>query len=461
MQVTETLNEGLKRKLSLTIPASDLVSRLDAKLEEMKGQANIKGFRPGKVPVSHLKKVYGRSAMSEVMQDAINSGVQETLTEREERAATQPEIDLTDDQAEINKVMDGEADLAFDVSYEILPAIELMDFKTVKLDNPVVDIEEDEIDAEMKKLHINNREYEEKADGKKSAEGDKLGLNFEGKIDGVPFEGGQADHAHLVIGSGDFIPGFEDQVVGMKKGDKKEIKVTFPKDYNNEELAGKDATFDVEVLHIDTPKEGDLDDEFAKKLGMEDLAALRDAVKSQMESALESLGKQRIKRQVLDALDEGHKLTVPQKLVDEEFKTIWDRVTHEIEHHGKSFEDEGTTEEKARAQYEKIAERRVRLGLVVAEVGNVNEINVAEEELQQALIAEVRRFPGQEQQVYDYYRQNPQAVAGLRAPVFENKVVDFVSELAEKTDKKVTREELAEMIRKDEADESVPEEHHH
>lgn len=461
MQVTETLNEGLKRKLSVTIPAADLASRLDAKLEDMKGKANIKGFRPGKVPVSHLKQVYGRSAMSEVMQDAINTGVQETLTERSERAATQPEIDLTEDQAVINKVMDGEADLAFDVSYEILPAIELMDFKTVKLDNPVVDIEEDEIETEMKKLHLNNREYEEKAEGGKAAEGDKLGMNFEGKIDGVAFEGGSAEHAHLIIGSGEFIPGFEDQVVGMKKGDKREIKVTFPKDYNNEELAGKDATFDVEVLHIDAPKEGELDDDFAKKLGMDDLAALRDAVKGQMTSALESLGKQRIKRQVLDALDDGHKFTVPQKLVDEEFKTIWDRVTHEIEHHGKTFEDEGTTEEKARAQYERISERRVRLGLVVAEVGNVNEITVAEEELQQALIAEVRRFPGQEQQVYDYYRQNPQAVAGLRAPVFENKVVDFVSELAEKTDKKVTREELAEMIRKDEADDSVPAEHNH
>lgn len=461
MQVTETLNDGLKRKLSVTIPATDLASRLDAKLADMKDKANIKGFRPGKVPVSHLKKVYGRSAMSEVMQDAINSSVQDSLTERSERAATQPEIDLTDDQSVINKVMDGDADLAFEVSYEILPAIELMDFKTVKLDNPVVDIEEEEIDTEMNKLFLNNREYEEKVDGGVVAEGDKLGLSFEGKIDGEPFEGGKSDHAHLIVGSGDFIPGFEDQVVGMKKGEKRTIKVSFPKDYNSEDLAGKDATFDVEILHIDAPKAGELNDDFAKTLGMDDLAALREAVKGQMASALESLGKQRIKRQVLDALDEGHKLTVPQKLVDEEFKTIWDRVTHEIEQHGKSFEDEGTTEEKARAQYEKIAERRVRLGLVVAEVGNVNEINVGEEELQQALIAEVRRFPGQEQQVYDYYRQNPQAVAGLRAPVFENKVVDFVAELAEKTDKKVTREELAEMIRKDEADDSVPEAHNH
>ena len=451
MQVTETLNEGLKRKLSVTVPAKDLVTRLDAKLEELKSKASIKGFRPGKVPVSHLKKVYGRSAMSEVMQDAINSSVQDSVAEREERVAAQPEIDLTDDQAVINKVLDGEADLTFEVTYEILPKFELMDFKKIKLDNPVVDIEESEVDTELNRLFLNNREYEDKGEDAVVADGDRLGLSFVGKIKGKEFEGGSSDHAHLIVGSGDFIPGFEEQLVGMKKGEKKEVAVTFPKDYSNEELAGKKATFDVEILHVDTPKTTELNDDFAKTLGLENLGALRDAVKGQMEEALKSMGKQRVKRQVLDALDEGHKFDVPERLVEDEFKTIWDRVTHEIEHHGRSFEDEGTTEEKAKAQYKKIAERRVRLGLVVAEIGNVNEISITDEEMQQALIAEVRRFPGQEQQVY----------ASLRAPIFENKVVDFVAELAKKTDKKVTREQLAEMIRQDEADDEVPEEHHH
>jgi trigger factor len=461
MQVTETLNKGLERKLSITIPAQDLVTRLDAKLDEMKSQANLKGFRPGKVPVSHLKKVYGRSVMSEVMQDAINSGVQDTLTERDERAATQPKIDLPDDQEGINKVLDGESDLAFDVSYEILPAIELMDFKKVKIENPVVDIAEDEVDAEMKRFFLSNREYEDKGDDATVADGDQIGFKFEGKIKGKPFEGGASDHAHLVIGSGDFIPGFEEQLVGMKKGEKKSIEVTFPKDYNNDELAGKKATFDVEVLHVSAPKLAEMNDEFASSIGMENLDALREAIKGQMDEALKSLGKQRIKRQVLDALDAGHKFEVPAQLLEDEFKTIWDRVLHEVQDHGRSFEDEGTTEEKAKEQYKKIAERRVRLGLVVAEIGNANEVSVSDEEMQQALIAEVRRFPGQEQQVYDYYRQNPQAIASLRAPVFENKVVDFVAELAAKTDKKVTRDELAEMIRKDEEDDSIPEEHHH
>ncbi|MVS98049.1 trigger factor [Devosia marina] len=459
MQVTETLNEGLKRKLSVTIPAADLNSRLDVKLEELKGQANIKGFRPGKVPTSHLKKVYGRSAMSEVMTDAINATVSDTLDKREERAAAQPKVDLPDDQSVINDVLDGKADLAFEVEYEVLPPVTLMDIKGVKLNKPVVEVSEEEVDAEVKRVFAQNRGYTDKGEDAVVADGDRLGLSFVGKIDGKEFEGGSSDHAHLTIGSGEFIPGFEEQLVGMKKGQTGEVKVTFPEDYQNEDLAGKKATFEVTILHVDGPNEGELDDEFAKRLGLEDVAALRKAVRDQMENALASMGRQHLKRQVLDALDDGHKFEVPAQLVDAEFNTIWQRVVHEIEHHGRSFEDEGTTEEAAKEQYRRIAERRVRLGLVVAEIGNTNEVQVTDEEHQQALIAEVRRFPGQEQQVYDYYRKNPQALASLRAPIFENKVVDHIIELGEVTDKKMTREELAKLIQADE--DEVPEEHHH
>jgi len=459
MQVTETLNDGLKRKLSVTIPAADLNSRLDAKLEELKGQANIKGFRPGKVPTSHLKKVYGRSAMSEVMTDAINATVSDTLDKREERAAAQPKVDLPDDQSVINDVLDGKADLAFEVEYEILPPVTLMDIKGIKLNKPVVEVTEEEVDAEVKRVFAQNRGYTDKGEDAVVADGDRLGLSFVGKIDGKEFEGGSSDHAHLTVGSGEFIPGFEEQLVGMKKGQTGEVKVTFPKDYQNEELAGKDATFDVTILHVDGPNEGELDDDFAKRLGLEDVAALRKAVRDQMENALSSMGRQHMKRQVLDALDDGHKFEVPAQLVDAEFNTIWQRVVHEIEHHGRSFEDEGTTEEAAKEQYRRIAERRVRLGLVVAEIGNTSEVQVSDEEHQQALIAEVRRFPGQEQQVYDYYRKNPQALSSLRAPIFENKVVDHIIELGEVTDKKMTREELAKLIQADE--DEVPEEHHH
>lgn len=459
MQVTETLSDGLKRKLSVTIPKTDLVSRLDAKLDELKGTANIKGFRPGKVPTAHLKKMYGRSAMSEVMQDAINATVSETLEKREERAAAQPTIDLPDDQTMINNVLDGNADLAFDVSYEVLPPVSLMTFDGITLDKPVVAITDEEVDAEVKRVFNQNRGFTDKGDGAVVEDGDRLGLSFVGKIDGVPFDGGTSDHAHLTVGSGEFIPGFEEQLIGVKKGETKTIEVTFPADYNSTELAGKQATFDVTVLHVDGPNTGDLDDDFAKSLGVDNVEAFRDAVKSQMEAALASMSRQHVKRQILDALDEGHKFDVPQSLVDAEFATIWDRVKHEVEAHGRSFEDEGTTEEAAKEQYRRIAERRVRLGLVVAEIGNKNDVDVTDEEHQQALIAEVRRFPGQEQQVYDYYRKNPQALAGLRAPVFENKVVDFVADKATQTDKPMTRAELGALIQADESD--VPEEHHH
>ena len=459
MQVTETLNEGLKRKLSVTIPAADLNSRLDVKLEELKGQANIKGFRPGKVPTAHLKKVYGRSAMSEVMTDAINATVSDTLDKREERAAAQPKVDLPDDQSVINDVLDGKADLAFEVEYEVLPPVTLMDIKGVKLNKPVVEVSEEEVDTEVKRVFAQNRGYTDKGEDAVVADGDRLGLSFVGKIGGKEFEGGSSDHAHLTVGSGEFIPGFEEQLVGMKKGQTGEVKVTFPKDYQNEELAGKKAVFEVTILHVDGPNEGEMDDEFAKRLGLEDVAALRKAVREQMENALSSMGRQHMKRQVLDALDDGHKFDVPAQLVDAEFNTIWQRVVHEIEHHGRSFEDEGTTEEAAKEQYRRIAERRVRLGLVVAEIGNTSEVQVSDEEHQQALIAEVRRFPGQEQQVYDYYRKNPQALASLRAPIFENKVVDHIISLGEVTDKTMTRDELAKLIQADE--DEVPEEHHH
>ena len=286
MQVTETLNEGLKRKLSVTIPAADLNSRLDVKLEELKGQANIKGFRPGKVPTAHLKKVYGRSAMSEVMTDAINATVSDTLDKREERAAAQPKVDLPDDQSVINDVLDGKADLAFEVEYEVLPPVTLMDIKGVKLNKPVVEVSEEEVDTEVKRVFAQNRGYTDKGEDAVVADGDRLGLSFVGKIGGKEFEGGSSDHAHLTVGSGEFIPGFEEQLVGMKKGQTGEVKVTFPKDYQNEELAGKKAVFEVTILHVDGPNEGEMDDEFAKRLGLEDVAALRKAVREQMENGV-------------------------------------------------------------------------------------------------------------------------------------------------------------------------------
>jgi len=357
-------------------------------------------------------------------------------------------------------VLDGESDLNFDVSYEVLPAVELMNFSGLALEHPVVPITDEDVEKELGRVFRGNRGYEPKPDDGVVAEGDNLGLSFVGRIDGKTFEGGSSDHSHLVVGSGDFVPGFEEQLVGMKKGDSKAVTITFPADYSREELRGKTAVFDVTILHIDAPQAGvELNDDFARRLGLDDLNALRGSIREQLTTALEAMSRQAVKRQILDRLDEGHKFQVPEQLVDAEFDSIWERVKHEIEEHGRSFEDEGTTEAEAREQYRKIAERRVRLGLVVAEIGNTNKVEVTEDEHQQALIAEVRRFPGQEQQVYDYYRKNPQALAGLRAPVFENKVVDFIAAQAVMTDIPMTREELGKRIQ-DEG-EDVPDEHHH
>lgn len=457
MQVSETLNEGLKRKLEMSIPASELNEKLDAKLNELKDQVNIKGFRPGKVPFAHLKKVYGRSVMGDVIQESVNSSVQSTLNERDEKAAAQPEIDFGEDEAVLTKVFEGKSDLDFTVAYEILPNVDLMDFKKIKLERPVVEVDEKEVDEQFNAVVDQNRPFEAKKG--KAADGDRVTMSFLGKVDGEPFEGGQSDSTPLVIGSGQFIPGFEEQLVGLKKGDKKIVEVKFPEDYRAENLAGKDATFDVEIFEVETPAKVEIDDEFAKTLGLESIAQLREMITDQLKGQLDGLTRRRVKREVLDALDDAHKFDVPEQLVDLEFKGIWDRVTHDIEHHGRSFEDEGTTEEKAREEYRGIADRRVRLGLVIAEIGNKNEIEVTEEEHQRALIAEVQKFPGQEQQVYDYFRNNQQALAGLRAPIFEDKVVDFVIELADVSDKKVTKDELIKLVEESEEEDLEPHNH--
>jgi trigger factor len=327
-----------------------------------------------------------------------------------------------------------------------------MDFTAISYNRPSVEIVDSEVDTEVQRVFRQNRGYEDKGENAVVADGDQLGVSFVGTIDGKTFEGGSSDHAHVTVGSGEFIPGFEEQLIGAKKGETKQVTVTFPADYQQADLAGKTAQFDVTILHVDAPRAGELNDDFAKTLGLENIEALREAVKAQMRTALDSMSRQHVKRQILDALDAGHRFDVPQDLVDAEFNQIWQNVQHEIEHHGKSFEDEGTSEAEAREQYQKIAERRVRLGLVVAEVGNENKIEVTDDEHQQALIAEVRRYPGQEQQVYDYYRKNPQALAQLRAPIFENKVVDYVAGLGKAVDKSMTREELAKLIQSDEFD---------
>ncbi len=449
MQVTETLAEGLKRELKIEIPAGDLASKLDAYMDDMKSKAQIKGFRPGKVPVAHLKKMYGRQAMAEILSNTIQETTQKAIEDRKERPALNPDIDLPEEDAE--KILSGAADLSFTMSYDILPDFEVIDFSGIEIERPVVEVAESEVDERIADIAKNSKPFAAK-DGA-AADGDRVTMSYIGKIDGEAFDGGADENGQLVLGSGQFIPGFEDQLIGIKAGDEKTIEVTFPEDYPAKHLAGKLAHFDIVAKEIAAPGEVTLDDEFAKGLGLESLDKLKEVIRGQIESQFGAMTRQRVKRQLLDKLDEAYSFDLPERLLNSEFDVVWKQVEEDMKRNEKTFEDEDTTEEAAREEYRKIAERRVRLGLVLSEVGEKNSIQVTDEELQRALYDRIRQFPGQEQQVFDFYRNNQQALASLRAPIYEEKVVDFILELAKVSDKTVTKEELEKLVA-DEEDEA-------
>jgi trigger factor len=452
MQVTETLSEGLKHEFRIVVPAAELDAKLNERLDALKGQVRINGFRPGKVPVSHLKRLYGRAAMAEVIEATVRDANNQIVGERGFKLAADPKITMPEEEGAIEELIAGKTDLDYKVAVEVVPPIALADFKEIKLTRLTSDVTDAEIDEALARIAEQNKPYLMKAEGGKSETGDRVVISFAGTINGEPFEGGSGDDAPVLIGSNTFIPGFEDQLVGIAAGETRTLKVTFPAHYMNEALAGKDAEFTVTAKRIETPGAVTMDDEFAKSLGLESLAKLRDAIKDRLTREHTSMSRQKVKRQLLDALDRMHKFDPPPTLVEEEFNRVWKSVLQELEAERKTFADENTTEEKAKAEYRAIAERRVRLGLVLAEIGEKNSITVSEDELNRAVMEHVRQFPGQEKRVYDYYRQNPQAVAGLRAPIFEEKVVDFLLELAEVTENKVAREEL---YKEDETSESA------
>lgn len=440
MQVSETLAEGLKRELKVVIPATDLATRLDEYLVDMKSKVNINGFRPGKVPVAHLKRVHGRQAMGELIGNLINETTSKTIEDRKEKPALQPEIDLSDDDAE--KVLAGEADLVYTISYEVLPVFELVDFSAIELARPIVEISDVEVDEQVKQIAESNRPFEAREEGAAAEDGDRVTMHYLGKLDGVPFDGGEDENGQLVLGSGSFVPGFENQVVGMKIGDEKVIDVTFPEEYGAANLAGRAVTFDINVKGIEDAGDVSIDDEMATKLGLESLEKLKEIVRGQIESQFGAATRQKVKRELLDKLDAEYTFDLPEKLLEAEFDGVWKQVEADMQQSGKSFEDEKTTEEEAKAEYRKISERRVRLGLVLSEVGEQNKVQVTDEEVQKALFDRVRQFPGQEQQVFEFYKNNEQALASLRAPIYEEKVVDFILELAKVSDKVVSKEEL-------------------
>lgn len=440
MQVIETLAEGLKRELKVVIPAKDMEAQMNERLADAKDRVRINGFRPGKVPVAHLKKVYGKSIMADLVNEIIRDRPTAILSERGEKSATQPEIAMTEDQDEAEKILAAEADLEFTLSYEIIPAIELKDASGIKVTREVVAIDDKEVDDQILKIAESARSYETKKG--KAAEGDRVTMDYLGKVDGEAFDGGKDEDAELVIGSNRFIPGFEDQLVGVKAGDEKVVTVTFPADYPAAHLAGKEATFDIKVKDVAAPGEVTIDDELAEKLGLESAERLREVVRGQIESQYGSLTRQKIKRQILDQLDELYKFDTPERLVEAEFENIWRQVNTDLQQAGKTFADEETTEEEAREEYRKLAERRVRLGLVLSEIGEKAAVQVSEEEMQRSLFEQLRQFPGQEKEILDYFRKTPGASASLRAPLFEEKVIDHLLTEVAVTDKTVSKEEL-------------------
>jgi trigger factor len=440
MQVIETLAEGLKREIKVVIPAKDMEAQLNERLADAKDRVRINGFRPGKVPMSHVKKMYGKSIMAELVNEIIRDRPSAILSERGEKSATQPEIAMTEDEAQAEKILSAQADFEFTLSYEVIPAITLKDASGIKVVREVVDIDEKEVTEQILRIAESARTYESKKG--KAADGDRVTIDYLGKVDGEAFDGGKDEDAELVIGSNRFIPGFEEQLVGLKAGDEKVITVTFPAEYPAANLAGKEATFDIKVKDVAAAAEIEINDELATKLGLESADKLKEIVRGQIESQYGSVTRQKVKRQILDQLDEMYKFETPERLVDAEFENIWRQINTDLQQAGKTFADEDTTEEDARVEYRKLAERRVRLGLVLSEIGEKAGVQVTDEEMQRSLYEQLRQFPGQEKQILDYFQKTPGAAASLRAPIFEEKVVDHLLTEINVTDKTVSKEEL-------------------
>ncbi len=442
MQVTETLSQGLKRAYKVVLPAKDLAARLDGQLAEMKSKARINGFRPGKVPVSYLKRVYGKSVMAEVMQTAVTEANSKIVEDNNLRLAHEPKIDFPEDQAEVEKALAAEGDLAYGVTLEVLPTFEIGSFADVELERQVLKVTDDEVDEAMKRLADRHRSFTPREEGAEAQSGDQTTIDFVGKIDDVAFEGGSGEDTDLVLGSNMFIPGFEDQLLGAKAGEARKVNVTFPADYGAADLAGKSAVFDVTVKAVAAPGEVEFNDEFAKGFGMESVDKLKEAVRGNLQGEYDRVSAEKLKRALLDALDKRYSFELPETLVDQEFDGIWRQVEAEQQRSGKTFADENTTEEAARAEYRGIAERRVRLGLLLAEVGDKAQIKITDDEMSAALVERVRQFPGQEKAVWDYYRNNQEALASVRAPLFEAKVVEHIVGQSKVTEKEVSKEEL-------------------
>ncbi|TVR09902.1 MAG: trigger factor [Salinarimonadaceae bacterium] len=441
MQVTETLSQGLKREFEVVLPASDLETRLSNELVTLKDRVRINGFRPGKVPLGHLRRLYGRSVMAEVVQGAVAEAERKIVDENGLKLAGQPRYEFPEDKEVMDQALEAKIDLAFKVALEILPTFELADLSDVSLSRPVAEPGDDDVRETLERMAAQNRAFAAQG-GRAAQTGDRVIVDFVGTIDGEEFEGGSAQDIQVEIGSNSFIPGFEEQLVGLKAGDERVVKVTFPVNYGAEHLAGRSAEFAVTAKEVQAPGELVIDDDLAKGFGMDSLDALKAAVREAMKRDYDAQSRRKVKKRLLDALDAKYDFELPPTLVEQEFGAVWSQVLADLNNNSKTFEDEGTTEEEAKEEYRKIAERRVRLGLVLAQVGENAEVKVSDEEVTQALVERVRQYPGQERQVWEYYQKNPQALAEIRAPIFEEKVVDHILAQVKVEDVTTSREAL-------------------
>jgi len=450
MQITETVSEGMRREYKVVIGRQDLDDRLTGRIEEMKPRVHLKGFRPGKAPTSFLRRSFGKSVMGEIVDQVFNESAKKAVEDNSLKPAFQPQVELDGD---IEPVLDGKADLEFTVKIDLMPDFEIADVSKFKLERLVAEVTDKEIDDAIHRLAEQSRGYSPRADGEAAEKDDAVTIDFVGRMDGEEFAGGRGEGFNLVLGSGQFVPGFEDQLIGAKAGEERDVKITFPADYPEARLAGKEGVFSVTVKEIRRPDPIAVDDELARKLGLESLGELRERVRTQLKTDFGRASRMHLKRRILDALDQAHSFPLPPTMVEQEFQAIWRAVEAELQREGKTAADEGKDEEALKQEYREIAERRVRLGLVLARIGEQNGIQISPDEVDRAAMLRARQFaaqsrmqnPGEpltEQQAYQMLTGNPQAMAEVRAPLFEDKVVDFIAELAEVDERKVDRDTL-------------------
>jgi len=439
MQVVEKPGEGLSRSYGVTVPAAELGAALDARIAEITPTLRLKGFRPGKVPQAHVRRLYGKALMSEVVEKTLNDTSQQVLSDTQLRIASRPDLKPVSD---MEQVIAGREDLAYDIEVEVMPDFEPIDVSTLTLERLAYHSSDAELETALAEVVAQNRTFEARGEGEAAQDGDQLVIDFVGRIDGEAFEGGSATDAEIVLGSGQFIPGFEEQLVGAKAGDERTVDVSFPDDYQVERLKGKAAAFEVTVKEVRAAKAAEADDALAERLGMADLEALKAALRENLDRQYVSASRFKLKRALLDVLDTAHDIPLPPRMVQAEFDGIWQQVEKDRTEGQASPEDAGKSDDELRAEYGKIAERRVRLGLVLAEIGRRENINVSEAELGEAMRAEAMRYGAQAQEIFDLLRRNPDIQAQMRAPLYEEKVVDFIVGRATVTDREVSKEEL-------------------